>query len=85
MARPESFMTVLRSLKSRFMRPGFVTITFANISGSMIFLGAVITRMKGEKLKTIAFGALGLLVLFVTNIYGIFTFCLRNFLASFCG
>ncbi len=51
-----------------------LTIIFANISGSMIFLGAVITRMKGEKLKTIAFGALGLLVLFVTNIYGIFTF-----------
>lgn len=51
-----------------------VMITLANISGSMIFLGAVISRIRNERLKTLAYGAFALLILFATNIYGIFTF-----------
>lgn len=51
-----------------------VMITLANISGSMIFLGAVISRIHNKRLKTLAYGAFALLILFVTNIYGIFTF-----------
>lgn len=51
-----------------------IMITLANVSGSMLFLGAVISRMRGERLRTLAYGAFALLILFVTNIYGIFTF-----------
>lgn len=54
-----------------FMR---VATTLANIGGSAIFLGAVVHRMSGERLKTIAYGALALGVLFLTSIYGLVTF-----------
>ncbi len=51
-----------------------VMITLTNVSGSMIFLGAVISRIRSQKLRTLGYGAFALLILFVTNIYGIFTF-----------
>ena len=58
---------------------GFVIYTklllfLANFAGSLIFLGAIIDRIHAERLKTLTYGTFALLVLWVTNIYGILTF-----------
>ena len=55
-----------------------VAVALMNLGGSAIFLGAVVQRMSGERLKTIAYGALALGVLFVTSIYGLLTFWKGN-------
>lgn len=55
-----------------------VAVTLANFGGSAIFLGAVVHRMSGERLKTIAYGAFALAVMFLTSIYGLLTFWKGN-------
>lgn len=51
-----------------------VLFTVANLSGTGIFLGTIAQRMNGDRLKTVAYGAVALVVLFVTSIYGLMTF-----------
>lgn len=51
-----------------------ILVTVANVGGTAIFLGTVAQRMNGERLKTIAYGAVAVGVLFVTSIYGLLTF-----------
>ncbi len=55
-----------------------VAVTLANFGGSAIFLGAVVHRMSGERLKTIGYGAVALGILFITSIYGLLTFWKGN-------
>ena len=55
-----------------------VAVTLANFGGSAIFLGAVVQRMNGERLKTIGYGAVALGILFITSIYGLLTFWKGN-------
>lgn len=51
-----------------------IVMFLANIGGTGIFLVTVVHRMSGERLKTVAYGALAIGMLFVTSIYGLMTF-----------
>lgn len=53
---------------------GRILMTVANIGGTGIFLATVAQRMSGERLKTFVYGAVAMVVLFVTSMYGLLTF-----------
>ncbi len=51
-----------------------LALFLANIGGTAIFLSSVAYRMRGERLKTLGYGGLAAVILFVTTIYGLLTF-----------
>ena len=49
-------------------------IDFLGIAGNSIFVMAVMARVPKERLRTISYGALGILIMFFANLYGLLTF-----------
>ncbi len=44
------------------------------IVGNSIFILTIMIKVRKQRLKTLGYGALGLLIMFIANIYGFFTF-----------
>jgi len=67
----DSITTLTILTKSRaFIHP---LLTALSIPGPLIFGSAVVTNVRGERLRTLAFGGIALLIIFFTSIYGFLT------------
>ena len=60
--------------KARYVDLARILLGIMNGMGTMLFASAVVSRIPKERIKTLAFGGVGLALLFFTSIYGLMTF-----------
>ncbi len=51
-----------------------IAVDLLGILGNSIFIVTIMLKIEKQRLKTLGYGALGLLIMFIANIYGFFTF-----------
>jgi len=51
-----------------------LAVDLLGILGNSIFITAIMLKIPKQRLRTLGYGALGLLIMFIANIYGFFTF-----------
>lgn len=67
-------LLLLSFTKASYIDLARILLGIMNGVGTILFASAIVSRITKERIKTLAFGGIGLALLFFTSIYGLLTF-----------